>query len=207
MLRVFFALILMSLLAACDFSNPEDVMSPVKYTKPIKLHSQKVAYLNWQMGKAGTQSDPTFILPNDPISPFIVAAIDSSAREQNPGRYNYSFGKAQQAVFMTSLRDALISHHVFSKVYLGTNPSNKKADVVINVFFKATSVRPAYGDYMVTLDTVLSIKEDNKNIFNRNYFVQSNPESTKQKDYKGQQSDASLKLLQQMINGITVALK
>jgi hypothetical protein len=209
MLRIIFSLFLISFLTACNPSSPEDVMPSVPYTGSVKTHTNKVAYLNWQIGRQQTESDPTFISPQEGIlGAIIISSIDSAERKRNPGQYNYSFSKAQQAVFMTSLRDALVSHKVFKQVHLITQPSiTNKNDVLITVYFKSTHARASSDNYIVSLDTVLNVKVKNKPMFERTYFVQSDPDTTQDKSFRGQQLDASKKLLNQIIDGITIALK
>src|SRR3990167_449382 len=103
MLRLVFILFLIGSIAACTISSPEDVMSSVPYAGTVNIHTNKIAHLNWQVGKQQVESDPTYISPNAGlVGAVIISTIDSERRKRNPGRYNYSFGKAQQAVFMTS---------------------------------------------------------------------------------------------------------
>ncbi len=196
-------------LTACTNSSPEDVMPSVPYTgKTINTHSNNTAQLYWQVGKQAVETDPTVIVNSSGlIGALVVTSIDAMDRQHNPGKYNFSFGKAQQAIFMTSLRDALVAEKVFKETQLVTAPSTLTAQQTrITIYFKSTRAEPASGAYQVTLDVELRVQTPNKPTFQRTYFVQSDPDTTKDTSYKGQQLDASKKLMKQLMQGISQAL-
>lgn len=207
-MRIFLFSILLLGLTACTTSSPEDVMPSVPYTgKAVNIHSNNTAQLYWQVGKQAVETDPSVIVNSGLIGALVVTSIDAADRQHNPGKYNFSFGKAQQAVFMTSLRDALVAEKVFKETQIVTAPSSLTAKQTrITIYFKSTRAEPASGAYQVTLDVELRVETPNKPTFQRTYFVQSDPDTAKDTSYKGQQLDASKKLMQQLMQGISQAL-
>ena len=206
-MRILFLCLLLVGLTACSTSSPEDVMPTVTYAGKVSVHSKQSAQLYWQTGKQAVESDPsTMVISTGLVGAVVATSFDTLDRERNPGKYNFSFGKAQQAVFMTSLRDVLVQQKVFQDTQLVTAlPKAAANQTLITVYFKSTRAEPASGDYQVTLDVVLRVQSKQKPAFERTYFVQSDL-NAKDTSYKGQQLDASKKLMQQLLSGIATAL-
>lgn len=192
------------LLSGCT-PMAEQVMPPLQYKQPINMHIAKTAYLNWEIGKQYAASQPTFISANsDPIAAILTTAIDNEERHRNPGRYTLVYGKAQQAVFMTSLQHILAENSVFKRVELTTEaPKLDKNAVLMTVNFKRTRVSDADENFKIILDVELTIQSQQKPMFTRTYLVESDPSSGFfTKNFKDQQTDVSQKLLGKIINGI-----
>lgn len=199
-----FLFLMTGYLCACT-PMAEQVMPPVQYKEPVNVHVTKNAYLNWQVGRQASSSIPTFISPNaDILSAAIGTAIDQEERQRNPGRYTLTYGKAQQAVFMTSLKNVLDQNDVFNHIELTTEPpALTPKDVLITINFKRTRVAEAYENFKIILDAELIIKTKGKPEFSRTYLVESNPGSGfSSHNYTEQQTDVSLQLIRKVIAGI-----
>src|SRR5579864_1448594 len=118
MKKVQFGLMILGIGLMAGCAN-KPVMPPIKYEKSIDFQVAKNAYLNWEVGKQYSGTVPTHHQQNGGlIGALVVSAIDSVERSNNPSRYTLSYGKAEQIVFMTSLRDVLARNHVFKQVEL-----------------------------------------------------------------------------------------
>lgn len=190
------------LLSGCTPAT-QQVMSPLRYNQSIDVHVNKTAYLYWQPGEIHGSELPRQVSYNSGIAGALVsAAIDTQMRKNNPSHYTFTYGKAQQAVFMTSFRDVLLQNHVFKDVILTTDLSRVKSqDVLLKVYFKSTKVGPAGKNYQITLDVDMSI-EANKSTFTRSYVAESDGSYFSFKNFKDQQTDASQQLLSKLIGGI-----
>lgn len=190
-------------LAACT-PPAEQVMPPLQYTHPVNVHVKKNAELTWVTGKQYTSMEPIYVSTGGGLVGAVVsAAIDTEMRKRNPGAYTYSYGAAQQAVFMTSLRDALERHQVFNRIELTAEPDRKSKDkVLLTVHFNTTRVNDASSHYKIQLDATLSI-QSGKQVFERSYIVESDPGGFFiANSFRNQQSDVSQKLLGKMMESI-----
>jgi hypothetical protein len=191
------------LLTACA-STPASqyIMPQIKYKQSISVHIPKKAYLFWQHGQDQVgEAAPSY--SGGGVEGIIVSMIQAEERNNNPSRYNFSYGKAQQAAFITYFRDALTEHHVFKSVELITNPAQAKPDgVLINVKFKSTRVSSFDRNYKITLTVDLTIKSNNSS-FTRTYLTESDEgELFKSKSYNDQLVDVSQQMLNQLMGGI-----
>ncbi len=190
----------MGLMAGCA-NKP--VMPPLKYNEPINFQVEKNAYLNWEVGKQHSGTIP--VNPNQSaglVGALVMSAVDSIDRNNNPSRYTLSYGKAEQIVFMTSLRDVLAQNHVFKQVELIADSQQiASKDVLINVFFKTARVSSPERGYKITLSVEMGIETGEKIPFKRTYLVQSNAEGFGV-GFREQQIDVSERLLKKIIYGI-----
>lgn len=183
------------------FACGKPIVPPAQYNKPIPFHVNKSAELQWNYGK---QCDSTLSTHADHshglIELAISSAVDSVQRKNNPSWYTLSYGKAEQAIFMTSLRDALIKNQVFNDVELvGETAEIKGNDVLINVLFQTARVASPERNYRITLTVVLNIRSKGTAPFQRSYLVQSD---SKKFRFQDQQLDVSEKLLDKLICAI-----
>lgn len=195
----FFLIYIILTLTGCVSREAQEVMSPIKYTKPFNLHVNKNAYLIWESGDnhAGTY---TTVPPPDLVGAIITMAVDNANRTRNPGRYTYIYGNPQQAVFMTSFRDALQEHHVFKKASIITSSTKMTAnDVLITVKFRQTRTANSEKLYAIKLSVDMTI-QNKKSIFKRQYFVQNKNE--KWLTFKEQQTEVSQELLEKLMDGV-----
>ncbi|MBA3660636.1 MAG: hypothetical protein H0W64_02815 [Gammaproteobacteria bacterium] len=195
--------LLILLVTACS-PMAEQIMGPLEYNQPINFHVPEKSYLYWKPGILHTTTEAQYIPVNsDLLSALIVQAIDTEQRKRNPGKFSYSFGKAQQAVFITSLKTILNQNNVFHSTEITTNPNSLSSrSIIISIFFKSTRVIPYSHQIVLTVE--LEILMGKKSLFKRSYFVQNNDGSDEKYigDFKAQQKDVSHKLLQKIINGI-----
>lgn len=199
---ILIGLILFLVIAGCT-PVAQQVMPPVEYKKAIDLHVKKNAYLNWEYGKEYAGKSMMFG-PADPVGALLVTAIDNEAQRRNPDHYKFTYGKAQQAVFMTSLRDVLVEQNVFKNVSLTTasrklNPN----DVIITVKFRETRVANQNEFFDMTLNVDLFIKTINEPVFKRTYVIKSSPSGLFGRGFKDQQTDVSQQLLDRIISGLS----
>lgn len=203
-IKFFLVILCIGLITGCA-NKP--VMPPIKYNKPIEFQVKKNAYLNWEVGKqyAGSTASSTYQGSNDTagaIGALIFTALDSADRANNPSRYTLSYGKAEQTVFMTSLRDVLVENNVFKQVELISDPKQvSPKDVLVNVYFKMARVSLPEKGSTITLSVEMVISHNGKPPFKRTYLVQSNAEKFGD-GFREQQIDVSNRLLEKMIAGI-----
>ncbi len=199
--KILLAMISTVLLSAC---GTKPIMPPLQYTKPIGFTVNKSACLNWEVGKQYSSEIPNYNSSgqDSAIGNLVLAAIDSNARARNPSHYQYTYGKAEQAIFMTSLKRVLEENRVFKHVKLTMDPRQVNAkDVWINIFFKRTRVADASRNFKVTLSVELIISANDKPTFKRTYLVESDVERSGH-GFVDQQTDVSQELLDKVISGI-----
>jgi hypothetical protein len=173
------------------------LMPPVQYSKPITFHVAKKAYLYWDSGAQYSHE----LQAVQPASIGIVAGtiasmIDAQNRKNNPSKYHFLYGNAQQAIFMTSLKDILNENHVFDEIEIITDLSTAKPEnILIKINFELTRV---LENRNIILDVRMDIQH-NKQQFERNYFIQSDEEVS---SFKEKQVNVSDKLMQKIIAGI-----
>jgi hypothetical protein len=195
-------------LAGCT-PSAEQVMAPLQYTQQINCHVKKNASLNWEAGEVYSSMVPpttvSFGGTAGVVPTLIAASIISEERHRNPGSYTFTYDKAQQAVFMTSLKNVLQQNEVFNNVALITDPQDSPAkDVLITINFRTTKIAGNLDNYKITLDVDMFIKENRQPPFKRTYFVMSDPGGVfSRKDFREQQTDVSSQLLGKIIAGIT----
>ncbi len=188
----------------------EQVMPPVKYDKPINIHSQKKLYLQWQSGDtlATEREDvmPIVGVNGGGLAGAIAGAVTAAvivgvAHKENPGMYQYKFGNAQQSVFMTSLRDVLTQNHVFKHVTLVAKPPARlhKNEALMKVNFRESRVGAQAKGFPIILSVDMTLKQPGHKSFKRHYFVKSHP---KKRNFKNHQINASQQLLDRVVHGI-----
>lgn len=206
-LKYFGLLMVLSLFITACVQSGEALMGPVSYEKSIRVHSNKNAYLVWQHGQ-----DVAAVSHTEPgedagvLGALITRAIDDAQHKNTPGRFTYQYGKPQQTVFMTSLRDTLKQQHAFKKVVLVTSaPKLGANDVAIYVNFKQTRVnRGVYDRNEIVVDAQLNVNDPTHRAFKKNYVVASTqPEKLfETKTFTDHQSEVSKKLMAKVIRGL-----
>jgi len=197
--KYFVLVIGLMFLTAC---GTKPIMPPVKYDKPIDFHVKKNALLKWELGKqyAGTIPSQTQ-QGNGLIGALAMATMDSIDRNNNPSRYTVSYGKAEQAIFMTSFKDVLQQNQVFKSVELIHEAKSPSAnEVLIDIFFKSSRTSGASQNFRITLTVMMTITTRNGSTFQRTYLVQSEPEISS--SFVDQQSGVSKRLLEKLVGGI-----
>ena len=191
----------------------KNVMPPLKYHDDIDIHVPKVAHIYWTPGKQAAHelsNNVSMTTGGSGIAGLVGALVATSIQEHhrknNPSQYLREYGKADEAVFITSLRDVLVEQDVFKNVEL-TNDLSKISpnDVVIKVYFKSTRITFKY-DYIITLTVNLSIQANNRPLYERTFLIQNNtPEPAftfKSKTFTEIKTEVSQKLLVSILNGI-----
>lgn len=198
--KLFTLSLLVLLLTGCA---GKPIMPPIKYDKPIDFHVKKNAALRWEVGKQYAGAIRSYdSCDAGLVGGAISAAINSADRANNPSRYTLSYGKAEQAIFMTSFRNVLEQNQVFKTTELITDAKEVSAkDVLITVFFKTSRVSSPEKGNKITLTVDMTIVAQGKPAFKRTYLVQSNAEGY-DKGFVDQQYDVSQRLLEKLISGI-----
>lgn len=179
------------LLAGC--AKP---ISPIEYTQPIDFQVDRNAVLYWEIGKQSTSTVAS--TNNESLAGNIIESID---RQNNPSRYTLSYGKAEQAIFMTSFRNILDRQRVFKNVELVTDlKKSNSRDVLITIYFRSTRVSSPERGYQISLSVDMSITGAGKPTFFRTYFVKSEENSFG--SFQEQQSRVSTKLVENLIAGL-----
>lgn len=201
MKKIILCLSILGLVTGCA---TKVVMPSLQYEKVIPFQVAKNAYLNWEFGNQYSRMMPTNYGNHNEglIGALASAAVDSVVRNNNPSRYTLSFGKAEQSVFMTSLRDVLEHNQVFKNIELIADSRQVSSkDVMINVFFKTARVASPERNYKITLSVEMVIETGGKAPFKRSYLVQSDAEGYNT-GFRQQQMDVSRRLLDKVICGI-----
>lgn len=198
--RLSLAILLLGMMTACA----KPIMPALKYDQPIAIQLDKNAYLNWTCGKEYASAIPVQYDTNNGLVGLLVSsAVDSVGRSNNPSRYTMSYGKAEQAIFMTSLRDVLEQNQVFKELSLGGgSKSLVTKDVLIDVFFKSARVASPERGYNITLNVDLTIRSSGRAPFKRTYVVQSGTGDGFGASFCSQQTEVSTRLLHSVVGGI-----
>ncbi|MEI8055664.1 MAG: hypothetical protein WCH10_06750 [bacterium] len=187
------------------------VIPSLQYHDAIGMSIPKKAHIYWVPGKQASHEIPPSAgySGNSGLAGLIVnlmfTSVESQHRKSNPSQYVLEYGKADEAVFLTSLRDVLEQQHVFKSVDLTTDISKVNAnDVLIKIYFKTTRVTVNSG-YLIKLSVNLSIQTGRQPPYERTYLVQ-NDESLdgafKSKGFLDKKTEVSQELLTLIINGI-----
>ena len=189
-------------LSAC---GKKPIMSALVYNKPVDCHIQKNAFLRWEVGKEHASSllSHNYNQPAGILGTIVVATVDSMQRSYQPSRYVLNYGKAEQAIFMTSFRDVLQKEAVFKKVELINDfPQKSSNDVLVNIYFKKTRVASPERNFKITLSVDMSITSAGRAPWKRTYVVESDLSAGT--SFVDQQTSVSSKLLDTIITAIPV---
>lgn len=188
-------------LSACG--TTQKIMPPLRYNKPVDVHVSKKAYIHWDIGrhyagKIPSNSGQSGVLEYD----IIASMIDSSNRQRNPSQYTLSYGKAEQAIFITSLRDVLNQNDTFKDTELTTDVASVATkDVLINIYFKTARVSLPEKGHRITLSVEMTISSSGKAPFKRTYLVETD-EAELGDTFINKQTKVSQRLLEKVIVGI-----
>lgn len=186
-----------------------NVMSPLQYKDTIDIHVPKVAHIYWIPGKqvAGEVQSGGYVTGSGNqgivgalVGMAVLGVIDSHDRKHNPSKYVRDYGKADEAIFITSLRDTLERQDVFKKVELTTDLNKVGSkDVLIKVYFKTTRVNVRENN-LITLTVNLLIQSGHQPQYERTYLIQNDPLVSK--TLLERKTEVSQKLLTAVIGGI-----
>lgn len=172
--------------------NP--VMPPIEYNNPIGFNDPHNAFLYWEIGKQNTST----VASNANNS--IGAVIESIDRKNNPSRYILTYGKAEQAIFITSFKNILEKQSVFKSVALITDHTTIKPNaVLITIYFRTTRVGSPEMGYPISLTVDMSISGAGKPTFNRTFFVKND---SRFENFQIRQNKISTKLAEELICGL-----
>jgi len=183
------------------------VIAPLRYNNDIGLHIAKTAHIHWTPGRRVSSEIPKYTPQGSGggLAGLIVTAIDATIdhhqRKNHPSEYNNEYGKADETVFITSLRDTLDHQNVFKKIELTTD-LNKVCpqDILIKIYFKTARVVDI-SDIKLTVN--LSIKTGHRPSYEKTYLVQNDSyEISKARTFIEKKTEVSQKLLTEIINGI-----
>lgn len=196
-----FAFVMLSVvLVGC--ANKPLIMPPLTYDKPINIRLKKNAALYWEQGKQHAATIRTQAGENQGLlGALVFGTMDSMDRSRNPSRYSLAYGTAEQAIFMTSLRNVLDQNQIFDQIELITDPSVlTPKDILITVFFKNSRVLSPDRGHRITLSVVVNILAKGCPNFQRTYLVQSDEQVTP--GFIDQQKSVSQLLLGKIISGM-----
>lgn len=205
MFKKFLFLVLISfsfLLSGCESPSPY-ILPPLQYTQNTSLHSNKTAYIFWHTGQELPGE-----LPSWSGGDVIATLIEAQDRKNNPSRYTRSYGKAEQAAFITNLKSALENHHMFKQVVLITNPNQMKSNgVLIEMYFKTARVSGFEHNYKITLSVKMKIRSGQFTV-SRTYLSESDESQPfAGSGDKNQMVGVSQDLLNQLVSGINQFVK
>jgi hypothetical protein len=159
--------------------SSEAVIPMLHATYQMQAKAMSEATLVWQMGT-------------------IDAGINNQANPFLDGEAGQSYNKAQQTVFMTSLKDELTQQQTFKNIDLVPTAPKAAAMPIITIYFKSTYVSDRTEGSQVTLDTVLRIEAPNQPIFTKTYLVTSDQSGS----FKTKMQTVSTSLLDKVLKGI-----
>jgi hypothetical protein len=117
-------------ITACT-PDTQKIMTSVPYSTPISVQISAPAVINWQSGTIETGKKEAAL--SNPSGGLIGMAsglvIQTAAEDLRPSWYLYSYGVAQQAIFATSLRDALQNNHVFTQIIFDESIKDSPTDI------------------------------------------------------------------------------
>lgn len=210
-LKIFYLPFLLFTLAGC--TPTKNVIPPLRHNEDVGIHIAKTAYLHWipgrQVASEKAMSTSTSYSANGQnnnglaglITSMMASAIENQYRKNRPSEYLYEYSKADEAVFITSLRDTLIQQSVFKNVELVTDTSKVSAkDVLIEIYFKTARVVD-FEDIKLTVS--LTIKSGNRPPYEKTYLTLNDPpETSKTKKFIEKKTEVSQKILTMIIDGI-----
>ena len=166
-------------IATQGVDSGESVMPMLHATYQMQAKEMSAATLVWQMGT-------------------IDAGISNQANPFFNGEAGQSYNKAQQAVFMTSLKNELTQQQTFKNIDLVPSAPKAAAMPIITIYFKSTYVSDRTEGNRVTLDTVLRIESPNQPVFTKTYLVTSDTSGS----FKTKMQTVSTSLLDKVLKGI-----
>lgn len=206
-MRWLVVLLLSFALVGC--SSSRIIIDKLHYKNSIDLKVPNKAYIYWIPGEHNSHEVQDYSVASGGgglgglVANLAIGVIKQQDKKNNPSKYFLEYGKADESVFITSLRNTLDAQGVFKTTDIITNLDQvNPSDVLITIYFKNTRIDHAG---MVTLSAHMSIKTKNKQAFSRTYFVQSDDEPKGFLHTKGlleMKTESSQKLLALIINGI-----
>lgn len=192
-MKKFYILWILTILCLAGCAQQQLIMPAIKYNKPIDVQIKNKAYLYWVEGKHHSAILLNHI--NDDLAPALSAYLTMKAQEPTINIYP-AYGKAEQVIFITSLRDILETNQVFSAVEIITNPKKIESSYpLININFKTTK----HSLDKITITFELNIIHA-KSHFNRSYLVESAPNNP---SIILQQTSVSERIIEKIILAIT----
>ena len=172
MKKILLVLLCAASLAACT-PPTEQLMSPVQLKQPITFSSKKDALIYWDYGKitsAEVQADTNDLSPGGML---ISAIIQSNKEQHDQDDILIRYGKAQQVIFLTSLRDILQKRGIFSDAKIIVKPQKPKANqVIIGLNFIDSKVLEAKNGYPIHLVVQLTIQDNKGMLYNKTFTIQ-----------------------------------
>lgn len=195
MKKYFLALIMVLCLTSLMGCGSPAIMPPIECNKPIEFQSSRNAVLYWDMGKENVS-----IVSSKNDNNLVGSIFESIDRSNNPSRYTLKYGKAEQAIFITSFKNILEKQAVFKNVEIITDPKEAKPqDVLITINFKSTRVSSPELGYQISLSVDMAVSGGGKPAFTRNFFVKNDDAF---ESFQIRQNKVSTKLAENLINGL-----
>lgn len=193
-------------LTGCSTTAAYQLMGPVKTKKPITFHSDQTAILYWDYGKiTGTFAQNSKAEAFGVVGMVVDAAIQSDLEKSQTNEYFLKYGKAEQVIFMTSLRDILQNTGAFKSVSINVAPKALvNGQVLISIDFKNSTVLSADEGYPITLNVALNIYGANGKEFTKNFTIKREASffGGMFSEFKDAQTDVSQQLMSDVIDAI-----
>lgn len=134
--RLFACGIFLSAFILSGCAPKKNVIPKLRYQEDIGITVPKKACIYWVPGRrvGSEKASPTYSASYSSGSSGAAGAVGSVAvtllanmmqaqhKKNNPSQYTYEYGKADEVVFITSLKDILLEQNTFKDVELITNP-------------------------------------------------------------------------------------
>lgn len=179
------------------------LMGPVQYKPSIPFSSNKTALLYWDYGKiipaeipADTQDQ------SSPANALLAMFVQSEKEKYDRNGIMVSYGKAQQVIFLTSLRDVLLRRGAFSDVKIVDKPQKPNAkQVLISLNFIKSQVLRAQGDFPIELTVQMTVQNNVKTLYKQTFDIKPDPSIWSKffYNFKDSQTYASQMLMEKII--------
>jgi hypothetical protein len=207
-IKLFSVAIVGLLLVGCGTTEPTAQLMPaITFNQPITFHSDKAAILYWDYGKIiSVEVNQGNIFEATTLSGMVTHTITQSYKEQyDQNDILINYGKAEQAVFMTSLRNVLGNAGTFKSVIISAEPPKLNPDqMLISVNFEKSAVlRGAHG-YPIQLKVVMTVSDIKGRLLKRTFDIK--PKNSVGSYLFDDFKDAQIYASQQLMNDIITTL-
>lgn len=193
-------------LASCGTAPTSQLMPPVTTSQPLTLKTNKTAILYWDYGKIiSAEVDQQNLFDVMPVGMLIHAADQAHEEQYDQNDLIINYGKAEQVVFMTSLRDILVQSGAFKKVILSAESKPLAANQwLISLNFKKSIVLKGNDGYPIELDVVMTVSDAKGQLAAKEFIIK--PKNTLFSDMFDNFKDAQVYASSQLMNEVVTEL-
>lgn len=194
------------LLIACTPPTSQ-LMGPVQYKQPVTFSSNKSALIYWDYGKIiPAEIPPDASSDINPAGALLNVFIQSQKEKYDRDDIMVSYGKAQQVIFLTSLRDILMQRGAFKDVNIIVKPQKPNAQqVLISLDFVKSQVIRAQDDFPISLTVHMVVKNSVKTLYDQTFTIKPDPSiwSKLFHNFKDSQQYASQMLMKKVMSVVS----